>query len=307
MLRNPVLRFLTSPYVLLSFAILCWGGNFVVARWANADVPPVALSFWRHLLAAAMVAPFILPLLKSDWQAVRANTGNFLAMGALLAAGNTLVYFAVLNTTVINAALINAGVPVAAVFFSWAILRDLINRWQAIGILLAFAGIVIVVTKARLGVLLNLEFGWGDLYMLLAILCWALYMVLLKRAQIRVSALTLLTVLSAAGTVWLIPAYAVEISLGYTMDWSMLTVASLGYVTIFSTILAWICWNSGTLQIGPNRASAFMCLHPVFGPVLGMVFFNEILRPYHGAGTIMVLIGVFMVSRVYAPRLPAKI
>jgi drug/metabolite transporter (DMT)-like permease len=32
-----------------------------------------------------------------------------------------------------------------------------------------------------------------------------------------------------------------------------------------------------------------MCLHPVFGPVLGMIFFNEILRPYHGVGTVLVL------------------
>ena len=41
--RNRLIGFLTSPYVLLSFAILCWGGNFVAARLANADIPPVAL------------------------------------------------------------------------------------------------------------------------------------------------------------------------------------------------------------------------------------------------------------------------
>lgn len=304
--NNPLFAALASPYALLTFAIMCWGGNFVVARLANVDVPPVALSFWRHAFAAALVAPFILPLLRTDWRTVRANAGSFALLGMLLAAGNTLVYFAVLNTTVINAALINAGVPVAAVFFSWAILRDMINRWQAAGILLAFAGIVTVVTKARLGILLGLEFGWGDLYMLLAIVCWALYMVLLKRAQIRVSGLTLLTVLSAAGALWLVPAYGVEVALGYRMEWTWLTLGSLGYVTVFSTVIAWICWNSGTLRIGPNRASAFMCLHPIFGPVLGMIFFDEILRPYHGVGTVLVLIGVVMVSRAYAAPAPAS-
>lgn len=298
--RNPVLEILASPYVLLSFAILCWGGNFVVGRWANLDVPPIALSFWRHALAVAMAAPFVVPALKADWPTVRANLGTFAVLSALFVTGNTLVYFSVLHTTVINAALINAGVPVMAVAFSWMILRDLINRWQALGILLCFTGIAAVVTRADLGVLMSLDFGWGDLFMLLAVACWALYMVLLKRASIKVSPWTLLVVLAAGGAIWLLPAYGVELGLGHTMNWTGRTLVSLVYIALFSTIIAWACWNSGMLRIGPNRASAFMCLHPVFGPVLGMIFFGEVLFAYHGWGTVLVLIGVFAVSRPYA-------
>lgn len=301
---NSVLRVLFGPHVLLSFAILCWGGNFVVGRWANLDVPPIALSFWRHAFAFAMVAPFIVPVLKTDWGTVRANLGKFALMSIVLVTGNTLVYFAILHTTVINAALINAGVPVAAVAFSWLILRDVINRWQAVGILLSFAGIAIVVTKARLGTLLALEFGWGDLYMLLAIVCWALYMVLLKHARIAVTPWTLLTVLTAGGMICLIPAYGVELHFGHTMAWTTRTIFSIVYVALFSTVIAWACWNSGIISIGPNRASAYMCLHPVFGAILGSIFFSEVLQPYHGAGTVLVLLGVFLVSRAYAQPAP---
>jgi drug/metabolite transporter (DMT)-like permease len=113
---HPVIAFIKNPYFLLSFAILCWGGNFVVARWANLDAPPIALSFWRHAFSVLLVAPFIVPLLRADWPAMRTRLGSFIAIGGLLAAGNTLVYFAVLQTSVVNAALINAGVPVAVVF-----------------------------------------------------------------------------------------------------------------------------------------------------------------------------------------------
>lgn len=293
---------LASPYLLLSFAILLWGGNFVAARLANLDMPPVALSFWRHLLAVAVVVPFIFPQLRRDRFEMRRRWKTVALMGALLAAGNTLVYFAVLNTTVINAALINAGLPVAAVFFSWAVLRDTINRWQGIGIVLCFAGIAIVVTRANLGVLLGLQFGWGDVYMLGAILCWSLYMVLLKRAKLAVSAWPLLVVLAGASAAWLLPAYGAEIAMGFGTAWTWRTIACLGYVTLFSTVIAWVCWNAGTLRIGPNRASAFMCLHPVFGPVLGMIFFGEALRPYHAVGTVLVLSGVVLVSQALARR-----
>lgn len=301
--RSTVLSGLGSPYVLLSFAILCWGGNFVIGRWANLDAPPIALSFWRHVFACAMVAPFVVPVLKADWPTVRANLGTFALLSALFVTGNTLVYYSVLYTTVINAALINAGVPVMAAVFSWFILRDLLNRWQAVGIALCFFGIAAVVAKADLGVLLALQFGWGDLFMLIAIACWALYMVLLKRASIRVSPWTLLVVLTAGGVLWLIPAYGIETGVDRAMSWTGRSIASLLYVALFSTVIAWACWNSGTLRIGPNRASAFMCLHPVFGPVLGMIFFGEVLHAYHGWGTALVLVGVFMVSRPYAAPL----
>ena len=289
-----------GPYILLSFSILCWSGNFVVGRFANLDAPPIALSFWRHVIAAFLVAPFLVSTMREDWPAIRHNLTPLAILSALFVAGNTFVYFSILHTTVINAALINAGVPVAAAFFSWIFLRDVINRWQALGILACFTGIATVVSQARIEVLLSLEFEWGDLFMLGAVLCWALYMVLFKRAGITISPWTLLLVLAAGGSVWLLPFLAYEASFVRSMSWSAVTLASLAYVSVLSTIAAWACWNYGTLRLGPNRASAFMCLHPVFGPILGMIFFGEILYPYHGFGAALVLAGIVMVSRNYS-------
>ena len=303
----PVVAVATSAYTLLTLAILIWGGNFVVGRWANLDVPPVALSFWRHVLAAALVLPFVIGALRRDWPVVRSRLGAVAAMSLFFVAGNTFVYFSILHTSVVNAALINAGVPVAAAFFSWLILRDLVNRWQMLGIGVSFVGIAVVVTRADLGLLLRLQFGWGDIFMLAAITCWALYMVLLKRAKLALSPWTVLLVLSAGGVIWLAPAYAAEIAGGQGMAWTWRAAASLLYVALFSTIIGWACWNAGTLRIGPNRASAFMCLHPVFGSALGMMFFDEAIRGFHIAGTVLVLIGVVLVSRAYASRARSKL
>ncbi len=288
-----------TAYLLCSLAILCWAGNFVVARLANLDVPPIALSFWRHVLAAAMVLPFVLPALKRDWPAVKQSLGAIAALSFLFVAGNTLVYFCVLNTTVINAALINAGVPVVAVFFSWLILRELVNRWQAAGIALSFFGIVLVVARADLAVLASLDIRLGDLYMFLAVVCWALYTVLFKRAGLRLSPWTLLFVLCVSGAIWLIPAYAAEIASGAAMRVTPLTGASLVYVALFSTIVAWACWNQGIVRIGPNRTASFMNLHPVFGSALAIVFLNETLQPFHLFGTALIVLGVWLVARRY--------
>jgi len=289
----------TTAYALCSLAILCWAGNFIVARLANLDVPPVALSFWRHALAAAMVLPFVIPALRRDWPQIRENPGSIAALSFLFVVGNTLVYFCVQHTTVINAALINAGVPVVAVFFSWLILRELINRWQATGIALSFIGIAFVVARGDIAVLRALDIRLGDLYMFLAVICWALYTVLFKRAGIRVSPWTLLFVLCISGTIWLVPAYAAELATGAVMSLTPTMAGSLVYVALFSTIVAWACWNQGIVRIGPNRTSSFMNLHPVFGSALAIFFLNETLQPFHLYGTAMVVAGVWLVARQY--------
>ena len=78
-----MLRDFANPYLITSLGILCWSGNFVVGRWANVDIPPIALSFWRHLLAAVIIIPFVLPYLKQNLQGIRAGFWGIATLGVL--------------------------------------------------------------------------------------------------------------------------------------------------------------------------------------------------------------------------------
>ena len=49
-----------------------------------------------------------------------------------------------------------------------------------------------------------------------------------------------------------------------------------------------------------------MCLHPVFGSALGMIFFAEPIRGFHVVGTVLVLTGVVLVSRAYLKPVETK-
>lgn len=55
-----------SAYLLLIVPPLCWAGNFVVGRAIHGEISPVALTFWRWTVAAAV----LLPLAGADaWRA----------------------------------------------------------------------------------------------------------------------------------------------------------------------------------------------------------------------------------------------
>ncbi|MBL4747552.1 MAG: EamA family transporter, partial [Magnetovibrio sp.] len=47
------------PSLMLILSALFWGGNFVVGRWAHADIPPIGLTFWRWSVAAIILLPFV--------------------------------------------------------------------------------------------------------------------------------------------------------------------------------------------------------------------------------------------------------
>ena len=40
-------HFYSNPYLLLTLTALFWSGNMVLGRGIRADVPPMALAFWR--------------------------------------------------------------------------------------------------------------------------------------------------------------------------------------------------------------------------------------------------------------------
>ena len=54
-------HFYTNPYLLLTLTALFWSGNMVLGRGIRADVPPLALAFWRWAIAFGLVLPLALP------------------------------------------------------------------------------------------------------------------------------------------------------------------------------------------------------------------------------------------------------
>jgi len=75
------------------------------------------------------------------------------------------------------------------------------------------------------------------------------------------------------------------------------TIAAIGYLAVFPSIVAYICWNHAVAVLGPNVAGFFNPLIPVFGTLFAVTLLGEPFRPYHLAGFALVLGGVVLTSR----------
>ena len=131
-------------------------------------------------------------------------------------------------------------IPVWIIFISSLLNIEKTNIYQILGVIFSLLGVVVIVTKADLGKLLSLNFNKGDLWMVVAMFSWAMYTALLRKKKFELSQISLLQTIISAGLILLLPAYLIEMSLGYRLNVNLPFVLTLGYVVIFPGLASFI-------------------------------------------------------------------
>ncbi len=285
------------PYLLLVVPPLCWAGNFVLARAMHADIPPVAMNFWRWVGAGMVLMPMAgRPL----WDRRRELFAHWRYLLSLTLSGivlfHVLTYQALRTTTAVNAALIVATVPVIIPVVSFVLHRLRVGGGQVVGVAVSLAGVGVIVTRAEWTVLAEFNFAAGDMLMLLAAVLWAYYSVMLRDRPKGIGLSVLLLAIVAIGVVLMVPLYAWEIAVmgGFTPNAANL--ASLAYFALFAGVVAYIAWNRGVAELGAVRAGPFLHLMPVFTTLMAVLFLDERLHLFHMSGIVLIVAGIYLAS-----------
>lgn len=292
-----------SAYLLLIVPPLCWAGNFVVGRAIHADVPPVALTFWRWLAAAVV----LLPLAGAEaWRsrAVIRREWRLLTMLALsgVVGFQFVVYQGLHSTTAINGVLIIATIPAVIPAFAYGLDGDRITPRQGLGILVSTVGVAIIVLRGNLAAALALDVAAGDLWIASAVPMWALYSVLVRRRPDALAPLALLLAIVVIGLAVLAPGYAWELAAVGGFAPGPAPLIAIAYVGIVASVLAFWCWNRGIACVGANKAGLYLHLMPVFAVLLAVAFLGERLHAYHGIGMVLVALGLYLSSTAKVAR-----
>ncbi len=289
---------LKNPYLLLTLTVLFWSGNMVVGRGVRADLPPIALAFWRWAIALLCILPLALPHLKSQWSLLKQGWKTLLLLGLLGVGGyNTFAYIGLQYTVATNAVLLNSFIPIATIAISWAFLGKRLRRGETIGVFISLAGAMTIIARGDPAVLATLSLNLGDIWMLGAVLVWAIYTVGLAKRPAGVDPMLMLAALTAIGLAALAPAYAWELSQGRHMNLHAGSLAAIAYVGILPSFIGYIFYNRGVAEVGPNKASLFIHLMPVFGTLLSALFLGEIPHGYHYAGIALIFAGIWLTTR----------
>lgn len=294
---RPRFRIADQAWLLLMLPPLFWAGNAVLGRAVAGDVPPVGLAFWRWTVGTAVLLPFAWRHLRADRSVLLAHWRTLLLLTVVgISLFNTMMYLGLETTTAVNAVMLQTAMPVLIVLMSFAFFRDRVTAAQALGILVSIAGALVLIAHGDPATLLGLAFNMGDLYVLIAVICYAAYTALLRRRP-KVHAFSFITVIFGLGALTLLPFYLLETAGGRPMPLSAQAVLAVGYVSLLASILAYLCYNRVVLLLGANTAGLSIHLVPVFGSLLAIAFLGESLHLYHAVGIALIAGGIVLATR----------
>lgn len=274
----------------LAVVIVAWGSTFTAMEIALETSPALVFVGLRCLMGGAVVgivawATSRAPRLRDCWRTYLVltwwNVVAFLGLQTLavreLPSGQAAV-------------LIYLQPILVSVLASWQ-LDEPINLRKALGLLTGLAGLVLVAGGSSSGV----TGGIGVTYALLGALAWAIGTVAFKRRHTTLEPLWAVAIPFVTGGLGLA-------SLGLIVEgpprpWTLPFVSAMAYCALVGTALAWWIWLRLVGSGEASRASVHVFLVPVVATVLGIVVLDEAVRTPTLLGSLLVVMGILLVTR----------
>jgi drug/metabolite transporter (DMT)-like permease len=286
-------------YLYLTLCTLFWSGNFIVGKVATLfEIPPLTLNFYRWFLAFLILCPFTLKGVIMNFEEIKKNFLVLIIMGfTSISVFNSVVYYSLNYTQVLNGVLMISTIPVFIIFFSGLFKTESIRIYQIIGVVISLLGVISIITKLDLSLLLSLKLNKGDLWMLVAMISWTTYSLLLGKKKVKLEPFIFLQTIIIIGLLFLFPMYIAEVLVGKKITLNIPVLMTIGYVVFFAGIGAYTFWNAAIKLIGPSRSGVFLHLMPIFSSLMAVFLLGEQFYFHHIVGTLLIISGILLSSK----------
>ena len=288
-----------KAYLMLTLCAFFWSGNFIVGKFATLyEVPPFTLNFFRWLIVWIILIPFTFKDIFFNIKIIKEKFYSILLMSITsISIFNSVVYYSLNFTQVLNGALMISTIPVLIIFISFIFRVEKINLNQVLGLILSITGVIIIITQLEFSRLIHLDLNKGDLWLLVAMLSWAIYSTMLKTHKTGLNYLTFISVIVTLGLIFLLPQFLYEFNNQELIKLNFAFILIISYVVLFAGLGAYIFWNKAVLIVGPSRAGIFLHLMPVFSSFMAIFLLNEKFMNFHIFGAIAIILGIYLSSK----------
>lgn len=293
-MKNPKL----FPYLEALFAVIVWGASFIATKVSLQDVSPVTVVWLRFSMglvilgfAVAMRKQFSFPG-KNEW-------AYFALLGFLGITFHQWLQSNGLQTSEAGTtAWIVSTTPVFMALLGWTVLNERLGWLKITGILLAFAGVLLVVSKGDLASVSVGRLGApGDTLILVSAVNWAVFSVLSRRGLKAHPAGLMMFYVMLLG--WLFTSILFFAGTGVP-EISNLTFngwLGIAFLGIFCSGLAYIAWYDALQSLSAAQTGAFLYIEPLVAVVVAFFVLGEPVRFISLIGGGIILFGVWLVNR----------
>ena len=282
--------------------VAIWGSTFVFTKMLLLNgLSPAQIFTLRFIIAYILLLAYEMVFRRKDFRFTSHSLKDELLMVALGITGGSIYFLAenaaMLYTTATNTSLIVCSCPLFAMLLVALVYRksERFSKVQVFGSVLACIGMAAVVLNGHF--VLHLS-PLGDTLAFCACLCWAVYSLLMIRANERYDSVFITRKVFFYGLVTIIPYYILVPGLP-PLDVLMRpqVLGNLLFLGCVASMLCFLVWTWVMKQLGAVVATNYVYVNPLSTIAFAWVMLGEPITPFFLIGSALILFGMFLTER----------
>lgn len=278
--------------IYLTIAAILWGLNFHFASSMLKETSYIESATWRYIFG-------VIPLLLISNRFFRKMNFNKIPIKGILLVGviglfgfNIFFFLGLKYTSPVNAALIISLNPIITIWLSAIILKTRITSYHIVGAIISLLGVTILLAKGNINNIMSLNLNKGDVLIMIGNIIFAFHHIWVKQYKADFSnrdftSLTNLVCLLCF--LILLPFTSFALSVDHTPNFWLWAIG----IGTFGTAMAYLLWNQGISQLGPDKAGMFMNIVPLSTAISALLIGAQ-LHAYHLISGIIIITGIII-------------
>jgi len=212
-------------------------------------------------------------------------------------AANQALFYEGLNlTTAVDASIIHVTNPIFVLIFASILINEKVTFIKIIGIALGASGALILILYGKMVNMATNSFE-GNILVMLNMLCYAMYLVLIKPMVAKYHTMTILKWVSFFGFIFMLPFSISGLATLHLQAVSVQAWMGVAYVVVLNTVVAYFLINYALKTVEASMASFYTYLQPVIASVMSVSIGGEAITVPKIVAAALIFGGVFLVNR----------
>lgn len=284
-----------AAYLKPLLATIFWGLSFVATKTALNELTPVMIIVFRLLLGITFLT--ILAVYTRQDFSIKLKQHAFILILAAIAVFHLWIQVTGLQyTSAANTGWIIGTAPVFIAIMGAIFFKERINLKQLAGIVTAFAGLFLLISKGdvtSIGFISNK----GDFLVLASAFTWGVYSMVNKKISLTYPPLMTILYLFIMMALLILPVTANKETLLRLEHLSSIGWISILFLGIFCSGISYVLWAQSLKDMDSSKAGAFLYLEPFVTVFSAWIFLHENITLLMIISGIIIIIGVIIVNR----------
>lgn len=262
------------------------------AKLGLNQIDPYTYAFFRFLFSTMIYIPVLIWLWNRPRMPLKDHFRIFIIGLILIPLNQVLFLVGQSKTAAGHSALLFATIPIFIYILAIIFLKEKATFRRTAGIIVAFVGVYVILSGGKVN--FGMEYFWGDILVLIAVIAWAFATVLLKPLSLQYGAFRAMGLGLVYGSLVYFP-YGIYRAL--TADYSRIGTSgwfSILYMAIVISLGAYFLWYWVIKYMDVSRVAVLQNIQPIIATVVAALLLAEPISATFIIGGIIVISGVIL-------------